>query len=824
MSKNRSQLVLFMNTLWSQTTRVFFVVRRHLPVTPVILYTRTRGRSHARALTAVGAVLIILGSLFVTASQPVITSAATSNNLNFQARLEQSNGSIAPDGNYNIQFKLYGVSTAGTALWTESYLNSVGQGVRVVNGYVSVNLGSVTAFPSTMSWDQEMWVTMNIGGTSTGAPTYDGEMSPRLKLTAVPYAFQAKSATQLQVQNGANVATLSFTAPTANRTIALPNDSGTVCLEFSTSCGFASSAGSNAYIQNGTILQTAANFNFQSGSTTAISGVIQALTGQTADLLRFNNAAGTAALSGFNSAGRLYYQTGAFTGTLAQGTLAQSTVYNLIDPGIASVDLCLSTGNCAGAGGGVTSATGGTVNYLAKFDAIRNIVDSTLFDNGSFVGIGTTTNNGKLSVVSSNASQSGIFVKAAANATSAAFVVEGGATPGIGGDLINLRSSAGTVLSGFDSNGNLFFSNGFRGTVSQQPLAQATTYRLIDPSQASVDICLSTGNCAGAGSSVTSLGGTINYIAKFDAARSIANSSLYNDGAFVGLNTTTNSGLLSLVGASATQSTLFASGFANATVPTAVIRGGATPGLGGDLLQLQNSTNAVVSKIDAFGNLTAVGGVFSGNVSQTGAGTLSTGTGAVSLNGNTSVTGAGTLTVGTGAAALGGTLTVTGPATFNGGLTAVGSTLINTTGTDSTAIGNASGSFSLTSSGLNISASGALSGVTGYAQNGGNFAINGVGTLSTGTGAVTLNGATTVTSTLAVRGAGGLTLGQPNATAGVLNFANAPGAGLSIIRSLAPSSAGNSTFNLPSIAGSSTVEICVSTGTVSYTHLTLPTN
>ena len=50
----------------------------------------------------------------------------------------------------------------------------------------------------------------------------------------------------------------------------------------------------------------------------------------------------------------------------------------------------------------------------------------------------------------------------------------------------------------------------------------------------------------------------------------------------------------------------------------------------------------------------------SGNISQTGATTLSTGTGGVTLNGNTSVSGSNTFTVGTGATTLGGTLGVTG--------------------------------------------------------------------------------------------------------------------------------------------------------------------
>ncbi len=155
------------------------------------------------ATSAVAMALVI--TLGMSLVHPAPALAAGSDNLNFQARLEGLSGEIANDGDYNVEFKLYNVATGGSALWTETRLNSATQGVRVVNGYLSVNLGAITAFPSTIAWDQNMYVTMNIGGTTAGAPTWDGEMNPRLKLTAVPYAFQAKFAGQLQVSNGAKL-------------------------------------------------------------------------------------------------------------------------------------------------------------------------------------------------------------------------------------------------------------------------------------------------------------------------------------------------------------------------------------------------------------------------------------------------------------------------------------------------------------------------------------------------------------------------------------------------------------------------------------------
>lgn len=122
--------------------------------------------------------------------------AATSGTLNFQARLLSNTGSLVADGSYNIQFNLYTQQApGGSTQWTESNIVSAAQGVTVKNGYLSVSLGSITAFPSTISWDQDQYLGMTVRGTGScafGACTpADAEMTPRFKLTAVPYAFRA---------------------------------------------------------------------------------------------------------------------------------------------------------------------------------------------------------------------------------------------------------------------------------------------------------------------------------------------------------------------------------------------------------------------------------------------------------------------------------------------------------------------------------------------------------------------------------------------------------------------------------------------------------
>lgn len=173
-----------------------------------------------------------------TSFAPRKAAAATASTINFQARLLSSSGNIVPDGTYNIEFKVYDSLSSGASAqgvcsldsstddcwWLET--RTGGNKVTVKNGYLSVSLGSVTAFGSSINWNQDLWITMNIGGT--GAPSWDGEMSPRMKLASVPYA---QSATKLNVESGGNTGLLQFASLTGNRTITAPDQTGTILLD-----------------------------------------------------------------------------------------------------------------------------------------------------------------------------------------------------------------------------------------------------------------------------------------------------------------------------------------------------------------------------------------------------------------------------------------------------------------------------------------------------------------------------------------------------------------------------------------------------------------
>lgn len=149
-------------------------------------------------------VFAISGTVFALNRVANAQVANTSNKaISFSARLKGANGQTAPDGLYNVSFRLYSDSEGGVPLWTETFYdeNGIGAGqdnrIRISNGYLQAKLGSRTPFTSTINWDGDLWLTMNIGGTTQVGNTnnipWDGEMSPRIQLNAVPYALSAGS-------------------------------------------------------------------------------------------------------------------------------------------------------------------------------------------------------------------------------------------------------------------------------------------------------------------------------------------------------------------------------------------------------------------------------------------------------------------------------------------------------------------------------------------------------------------------------------------------------------------------------------------------------
>lgn len=148
---------------------------------------------------------------------------------------------------------------------------------------------------------------------------------------------------------------------------------------------------------------------------------------------------------------------GANTTTLTFQAPGANVTYRLPTASAGTYDVCSTAGNCAGVGGGVTTA-GGTVNRLAKFTAAQGIGNSTISDDGTNV---TTTVD---------------------------LIIQGGdVTVGVA------STQTGTI--------NLAHSgSGFLGSIVQGPLTGNRTYTLPN---ADGEVCLTSGNCSGSGSSNT---------------------------------------------------------------------------------------------------------------------------------------------------------------------------------------------------------------------------------------------------------------------------------------------------------------------------------
>ena len=332
-----------------------------------------------RAVTSFVFMTVVFTGVYISTATPLTAQAATNNTINFQARLESASGAIVTDGNYNVEFKLYSVSSAGTAEWTEDYTYNSGPGatdarIHVANGYLTVNLGSITSFPTTINWDQQQWLTMNIGGTSGTSVTWDGEMNPRLQLTAVPYALRAGMLASSANASGYQ-STLSLTQPgsgvtTGNEVFTLPDMGAAGTYTLLTS-------GNGVQLQSTTPgTQQSGNFNISgagllntldaTGTTLAI-GSTNTYTGAVNIDTSSSVTTGTVTIGGSNQTGQII--------------IGQSTATNTISIGSAIP----AAGNTQTINIGLNNAAGGTTNV--------NI------GSGSSASAGSTSITGKSAVM-----------------------------------------------------------------------------------------------------------------------------------------------------------------------------------------------------------------------------------------------------------------------------------------------------------------------------------------------------------------------------------------------------------------------------------------
>lgn len=469
-----------------------------------------------RVSFAAGIGLFLCAILLIITSQNSMAATGINKQMNFQGRLLNAQGATVPDGFYNIEFKIYqdgdGLtvgnttgSPAGSLKWTESHLNSAGKGIQVKNGFMSVQLGSVTAFGTSIDWNQDtLWLSMNIGNTNTSCAPFsacapDGEMVPMKRMSSTPYAVNASMLGGKTSENFLQLAQGVQTDVSTNTSSIFINKTGVsgnhIQLQSSGTDAFlVTNAGDITFGQNAnhsiSIATTATgiagrNLTIAAGSTTN-SGT--GATGGTL-LLQGGNAGGT----GNHNGGDVVIAGGTGSGTGVKGivtlgpsahtastnascavdcTITQSNVDNfgtiIISATMSDITITLPPPTNIGAVGRTVYVTtsAGSTDFTLRTNTIPNVIDvamrqnttSTMIWNGTAWTPGGASNATTLQATYNNGSNPSTTPEIKLDSIRGTIDIQDADTT-IGADILNVRGSnasgLGTVLFGVSNTGRV---------------------------------------------------------------------------------------------------------------------------------------------------------------------------------------------------------------------------------------------------------------------------------------------------------------------------------------------------------------------------------
>jgi len=147
-------------------------------------------------------IAVIAASFFVVYPffYQVRATAGIYRTINFQGKLvNKTDGTNITDGAYNFTFKFYDAASSGNQLptgtpWSET------QSLTVTNGIFRATLGSSTSIPATLDFNSDS-LYLDI--------TFNSEtFTTRVRMTSVPYAFNAEKVSGLTVSNTTGTLTI----------------------------------------------------------------------------------------------------------------------------------------------------------------------------------------------------------------------------------------------------------------------------------------------------------------------------------------------------------------------------------------------------------------------------------------------------------------------------------------------------------------------------------------------------------------------------------------------------------------------------------------
>ncbi len=436
--------------------------------------------------------------------------------INFQGVLKDASGNIVSNGDYNITFKIYNAESGGTALWTETKL------VNVVNGVFSTQLGSIT--PITLPFDVAYWLGVTVGSNP--------EMTPRTAFTSVPYSrisltVPDNSLTANKISNGQVVKSLNGLKDNIN----LVAGSNVTITPSGNDLTISAASGAG-----GTVTQVNTGAGLTGGPITTTGTISIANDGVTTAMLQNNSVVSEKIADGSitsidlsdNSVNSAKIIDGTVTTTdlgdnsvtsakIADGTVSTSDLANnsvitdkIVDATITANDIgntqvvksinslkdnvnlvagsnitITPSGNnltIASTSGGVGGS--GTTNYIPLFTGSTTLGNSVIYQSGSKLGIGTTILNDYSLTINANPT-AGLGLKISRNGGLGMAFIEEGQPVGEKGwsfDIFQKKFSIQATqdngyttiknLMTFDRNGNVGI-----GTISPQYPLHISTNR-----------------------------------------------------------------------------------------------------------------------------------------------------------------------------------------------------------------------------------------------------------------------------------------------------------------------------------------------------------
>jgi hypothetical protein len=314
--------------------------------------------------------------------------------LSFQGRLTDSLGNPITTAT-NVKFKLYSTASTGSSLYDSGVCAITPDQDGIFNTHIGRDCGAELG-NSVFSENANVYMGVTVGS--------DAEMSPRQPIATVGYAQNAETLQGLP-------------AGTTTSTIPFINQDGNIMLA-------ASTTGVRSTFESATFTISSANaVTIQSAGT---GDVVLAATGSGTLQLRTGGNDASYTRLHVDDDGNVGIGTTSpvalldVAGTLRVGSTAAAT----------GTAVCINGSNILSSCSDAFVTGSGTTNFLPKWTASTVLANSVIYDNGTNVGIGTTSPSVALDVVGAGKFSSTIQVQA----NSKLFSGSGVPSSGIGSD------------------------------------------------------------------------------------------------------------------------------------------------------------------------------------------------------------------------------------------------------------------------------------------------------------------------------------------------------------------------------------------------------